>query len=305
MNLLPKVSIQIPTYNQAIFIARAIESAMMQNYEPLEIIIADDCSADDTETIVKKYTSDSRIKYFKNERNLGRTGNYHKALYEYCTGEWVVNLDGDDNFTSNDFIAEAIKEINQYNDVVFYQASTHAINTEKKTVYRHHHRILENKSIGVIDGKTYFKNFFYNAFFSHLASLYNRKKAMQAGFYEYSNLNSDAESLLKLSLQGNVILDNKVIGNWYAHHQNESSKNIYRKEETLAAWQRLYNYSKKYLSSEEADNWLKKALQYNTQNLMEVYSRQNIAVLFSEAGKNNYWNMHLVKLVAKKLLGRN
>jgi len=105
-----KVSIQIPTYNQQQYISQAIDSVLMQDYPDLEVIVADDCSTDETEAIVRKY-KDIRVKYFKNEKNIGRVANYRKSLYDYCTGDWVVNLDGDDYFTSPTFISRGMNVI--------------------------------------------------------------------------------------------------------------------------------------------------------------------------------------------------
>src|SRR5665213_3428416 len=101
----PKISITIPTYNQDKFIAKAVESALKQDYLNLEIIISDDCSSDKTEAVIERYCGDNRLKYFKNARNLGRVPNYKKTLYERVTGEWVLNVDGDDYIYEKDAIS--------------------------------------------------------------------------------------------------------------------------------------------------------------------------------------------------------
>jgi glycosyltransferase involved in cell wall biosynthesis len=108
----PKVSIMIPTYNQQKYIIRAIESALLQDYLNIEIVIADDNSLDKTQNIVQNYLlkkNDSRIKYFRNQENIGILRNYQKSLYDYASGDWVINLDGDDFFVDPSFISEAVK----------------------------------------------------------------------------------------------------------------------------------------------------------------------------------------------------
>ncbi|MGC8706738.1 MAG: glycosyltransferase family 2 protein, partial [Desulfurella sp.] len=88
----PKVTIAIPAYNQAKYIKQAIDSALNQDYPNLEVIVSDDASLDDTRQIVKEY-NDKRLKYYRNEKNIGRVANHRKLLYEYATGEYVLNLD--------------------------------------------------------------------------------------------------------------------------------------------------------------------------------------------------------------------
>ena len=65
------VSIIMPSYNTASFIAESIQSVLAQSYKDWELIIVDDCSPDNTDEIVKPYLSDERIKYLKNEKNSG------------------------------------------------------------------------------------------------------------------------------------------------------------------------------------------------------------------------------------------
>ena len=62
------VSVITPTYNCGKFIAETIKSVQNQTYKNFEMIIVDDCSTDDTETVVKEFCdNDGRIKYYKLE----------------------------------------------------------------------------------------------------------------------------------------------------------------------------------------------------------------------------------------------
>ncbi len=88
------VSIITPTYNCAKFIGETIESVLAQTYTNWEMIIVDDCSADNTEEIVKSY-NDARIIYVKNETNSGAAVSRNRAL-RMAKGRWMAFLDSDD-----------------------------------------------------------------------------------------------------------------------------------------------------------------------------------------------------------------
>lgn len=77
----PHVSVCIPTYRGAAHVAATIESVLAQTFTDFELVIIDDQSPDDTETIVSRYT-DPRIRYLKNSRNLGPEGNWNRCLAE-------------------------------------------------------------------------------------------------------------------------------------------------------------------------------------------------------------------------------
>lgn len=89
------VSIIMPSYNTAKYIADSINSVIKQTYENWELIIVDDCSNDNTDEIVNSFLRDERIKYFKNERNSGAAISRNKALRE-AKGRWIAFLDSDD-----------------------------------------------------------------------------------------------------------------------------------------------------------------------------------------------------------------
>nr|WP_292369970.1 glycosyltransferase [Methanoregula sp. UBA64] len=90
----PLVSICIPTYNRAGMIGKAIESALSQTYRNIEVIVVDNDSRDDTPAVVAAF-ADERLRYVKNERNLGLFGNCNRCI-ELATGTYLHILHSDD-----------------------------------------------------------------------------------------------------------------------------------------------------------------------------------------------------------------
>ncbi|MBN3926157.1 glycosyltransferase family 2 protein [Nostoc sp. NMS4] len=90
----PKVSVIIPAYNTEAYIAKAIESALEQTLDDIEVIVVDDGSSDKTLEIAKSFT-DRRLKVMVNKQNLGVSAARNRAL-RAAKGEWIAVLDSDD-----------------------------------------------------------------------------------------------------------------------------------------------------------------------------------------------------------------
>jgi glycosyltransferase involved in cell wall biosynthesis len=96
MNDNPLVSILVPVYNRQTLVAVAIESALSQTYPNIEVIVSDNCSSDETPKVVETYARrDQRVRYFRNDENLGPVKNWMKCL-EYSKGEYIKFLFSDD-----------------------------------------------------------------------------------------------------------------------------------------------------------------------------------------------------------------
>jgi glycosyltransferase involved in cell wall biosynthesis len=93
------VSFYIIAYNHSHYIADAIRGALSQTYSPLQIVISDDASTDDTYDIIRRTTMDYQgpheIKILRNERNIGISRHISKVVSE-CDGEWIIASAGDD-----------------------------------------------------------------------------------------------------------------------------------------------------------------------------------------------------------------
>lgn len=96
---LPLVTFVLLAYNQEKYIREAIEGAFSQTYEPLEIILSDDCSRDDTHRIMCEmaagYRGHHRVLVRRNEINLG-IGRHVNAAIGDSTGQFIVMAAGDD-----------------------------------------------------------------------------------------------------------------------------------------------------------------------------------------------------------------
>lgn len=88
------VSIIMPSWNTAKFIAESIQSVINQTYTNWELLIVDDCSTDTTDEVVTSF-HDDRIRYFKNDKNSGAALTRNRAMRE-AKGEWIAFLDSDD-----------------------------------------------------------------------------------------------------------------------------------------------------------------------------------------------------------------
>lgn len=105
------VTIGIPTYNRADgYLREALSSALAQTYPHLEILVADNCSTDDTRGVVAAVGGD-RVTYVRHETNLGAQGNYN-SLVERASGEYFLMLHDDDRI-DEDFIETCVSAMGE------------------------------------------------------------------------------------------------------------------------------------------------------------------------------------------------
>ena len=90
------ISVIIPVYNTEKYIKRCLESVVNQSFKNIEIVIVDDCSPDNSHSIIESYQkNDSRIKYIKHPHNKGLLWARITGIRN-ATGKYILHLDADD-----------------------------------------------------------------------------------------------------------------------------------------------------------------------------------------------------------------
>lgn len=240
--MLPKVTVQIPTYNQKQYIKQALDSALAQTYENLQIIVSDDCSTEyDIFDYLSEYKDNSKVLIHRNEKNYGRVGNYRKTLFNLVKGEWFINLDGDDYFINVNFVKKGIESINcSKKTIVAFQASANLIKIEENKI---NYLKLNNGSYEV-EGLHYINYLDNGVGFTHASIMFNTKYAKKSNFYNIDILDSDYFSFLKILKYGYIIFWDEEVYTWRQHANQESwgidFKKVLAKDDALKDLKKQY-----------------------------------------------------------------
>jgi glycosyltransferase involved in cell wall biosynthesis len=137
------VSIGLPVYNGEKYLGEAIGSVLSQTFEDFELLISDNASTDRTEEICKKYADkDPRIRYYRNERNLGAAKNFN-LVFELSSGvyfKWIAA----DEVIESDFLEKCVDLLDNNPSMVLagskYVAVNEFDNTTRNLDYDHNLR---------------------------------------------------------------------------------------------------------------------------------------------------------------------
>lgn len=194
----PLVTIGIPTYNRASgYLKDALRSTINQTYPNIEIIVSDNCSTDNTESVVKSFL-DSRIKYFKQEQNIGANNNFNFCL-EKSQGDYFLLLH-DDDLIDADFVEICMNSLGNA-QVGIIRTGTRVIDENGKE---------KGRTPNIVKGystENFFSSWFLRktAFYS-CSTLFNTRYLKQlGGFKSKTNLFQDVAALVRLAaLYGRV-----------------------------------------------------------------------------------------------------
>ncbi|GAB6283594.1 MAG: hypothetical protein STSR0008_23760 [Ignavibacterium sp.] len=194
MNIIPKVSVILPTYNGGRYIKKSIESVISQSFLDWELIVIDDGSTDNTEEIIKKIDSD-KIIYLKNENNLGIQKSLNKGL-EIARGEYISRIDDDDRWTDINKLERQVRFLESNKDYVLVGTGVIVVDEKENELFRY---FMPETDID-IRNKILIKNCFI-----HSSVCFRKNLVLELGGYsEFENVKhlEDYDLWLKLGLLG-------------------------------------------------------------------------------------------------------
>lgn len=216
------ISVVIPSYNHGHYLKDAINSVTSQTYRPLEIIVVDDGSIDNTAVVAASFPE---VKYYKQE-NSGLSAARNKGLLN-CNGDYVVFLDADDILVP-ECIAINHNLIKVNSDYAFVSGGYRLI-TEKS-------KLLPDPILTTIEKDHYVEMLKGNYIGMHATVLYDKKKLINVGGFKTSfRACEDYDIYLRLTSHYPVLCHSQRIALYRMHESNMSRNSLLMMKYALLA----------------------------------------------------------------------
>ncbi|MBE9008021.1 glycosyltransferase family 2 protein [Fortiea sp. LEGE XX443] len=128
----PLVSVVIPTYNRPEYLKQAISSAVKQTFQNIEIIVCDNCSDVNPQSIIEAF-QDSRIRFWRNSQNIGMLANMTNGFL-MARGKYVASLH-DDDMWEEDFLAKLVPPLEANSDLAVAFCDHYVMKADGKIDY--------------------------------------------------------------------------------------------------------------------------------------------------------------------------
>jgi glycosyltransferase involved in cell wall biosynthesis len=249
-----KISIALCTYNGARFLPEQLESFLVQSRLPDELVVCDDRSVDDTVPIVRAFADRApfRVEININERNLGSTRNFEKAISR-CTGDLIFLADQDDVWLpqKTEAIARAFDDpavVMCFSDAILVDENLEALGTglwERAFPLKHRARAREGRVAEVL----LWQNVVTGATAAIRASA---REAFVPIPTEIPNMIHDAWIALVLSVFGKIAMVEEPLIKYRQHHGQQLGI-LFEPAGRLSHAERLMSYDRQidFLRSEK------------------------------------------------------
>jgi len=260
-----RISVCIPTYNGAAYLAEAIGSVLNQTLSDFELIIVDDCSTDGTDVVAQSFT-DKRIKHFKNPVRLGLVGNWNRCI-ELARGQYICVFHQDDIMMSEN-LEEKIQLLDKSPTIGMVHSNVRQISTTGELISEYWYFRPEPEENSVHEGLDYLKRLLTGNNIVCCPSAVVRREAFDTlgGFDGRLLFTADWEMWMRIAAFFDVGYLVKPLVSYRRHEANETWKFLGAKELEHA-------YRAKMLALEKLGGRISDAETLRTQISRECRSR--------------------------------
>jgi hypothetical protein len=218
----PLVSIAIPTYNHADVVGAALLSALSQTYENIEILLFDNASSDSTRQVIADVArGDPRVRYVRNEVNLGMTGNFN-ACISAAKGYFIKFLCADD-LLSPDCVAKMVNTFIRNPEVALVASARQLVNEKLMPLAI----AGVSKKEKLVDGAKAFRDCFFwgNLIGEPTAVMFRREQAVRGFREDYRQL-IDLEMWMYLLRSGGLYFISRPLCTVRQHPQQATQQHL-------------------------------------------------------------------------------
>lgn len=212
-----KISVCLPVFNGAKYLAEAIESVLAQSYANFELLIVDDQSTDKSQAIAQQYAQkDKRVVYWRNETNKGIFANYNECLNR-AQGDFIKLFAQDDVLEPN-CLSLMLEQLLANQNVLLVASARMVIdeNSRQTAIERFFDDTIVIPGAEVI--KNYVRTFVYRT--GTPAQVMLRRSSMGTGFNPKFILSGDIEYFLRILETGDFLYLNEVLVRFRRHAES-------------------------------------------------------------------------------------
>lgn len=190
----PLVSIGIPAFNRAAMLRRSLDSVLSQDYFNIQIIVSDNASTDETESVCEEYKlMDQRILYFRQATNIGAVGNFMEVLKQ-AKGEYYMWL-GDDDWVDSTYVSRCVSVLMSDQGV--------SLVSGEPIYYRSGIFSFKGKKFDLLSNNWFFRVLFYYARVADNGMFYGLMRKFDLNKIKLENtLGGDWHLVSKLAIRG-------------------------------------------------------------------------------------------------------
>jgi len=220
----PLVSILIPTFNSAQYLSAALDSALAQTYQNIEIVVHNDASTDNTQSLLANY-KDKRLRIIHTRKNHGMIGGWN-YIVKYAKGEYIKFLASDDLLAPNCVkVLVHAAQLNPHSMIITCRRNF--INESGKTLktlgFSNHSTIAS----GTAHARKILTTLRENKIGEPSAVLYPRKLIKTVGEFDpaFSQF-ADFEYWIRLLAYGDIVYVHQTLCSFRVHATSNTSKAI-------------------------------------------------------------------------------
>ncbi|MCT4643192.1 MAG: glycosyltransferase [Bacteriovoracaceae bacterium] len=233
MNKTKNVTIIIPTFNCEDFIEETISSCLNQTYKNLKILVVDDCSTDNTLSVLDRFKNNEKVKVIKNSMNKGLPKNINDNML-LDDSDFFIYL-GHDDILPKDHVHLMLTKFND-EKVVAVHCNSMAINTAGEEL-----GFTRDDDTQIIkSSRTVYNLSLYN--YISIIGMMHRTRAFKTvgGWDESYDLYGEWLYYIKLAGAGDIVYSKDTYA-YYRKHETNISKTLYKKERLKT----FYAYTKR------------------------------------------------------------
>ncbi|QPH38831.1 glycosyltransferase family 2 protein [Pedobacter endophyticus] len=251
---MPIISIIVPNYNHSAYLKQRLASVFNQSFQDFEVIILDDCSTDDSKTIIEQYRFHEKVSHvIYNEINSGSPFEQWEKGINLAKGDWIWIAESDD-VAEKEFLETVFNNAKTDDDIVLSYCASWCIdkNGKKETRLawaddiseRNWLKDFRNDGLDEINTQFFYKNVIPNA----SAVLFKKKSIDTAVFRLIANMRFAGDWLfwIKLLESGKVCYSAKILNNFRYHDSTTRNiKNASSEKQRFEEYFSVLNYLNK------------------------------------------------------------